>query len=92
MPHHKPFGCLYCGAGCKTIQGLRGHERFRHGLNASPARRFIVLGDQIVATEESGMTFAEALGLLRFDVFTRRLDRIESKIRELMEMVRAKRQ
>ena len=91
MPHHKPFECLYCGAGCKMIQGLRDHERFRHGLNASPNRRFMMLEGQIVGTGESGMTFQEALDVLRFDVLTRRLDQIESKIRELMDVVRAKR-
>ncbi len=81
---YKPYECTVCGARCKTIQGLRGHERFRHGKNASPARRFrLEDGKVFPAKGGEGLTFTEVLEELRWDRLLERLDRIEKRLKQL---------
>ncbi len=66
---HKPHEGPSCGARCKTIQGLRGHERFRHGINARPDRRWDVYhGEVIPLGGPGGLTFNEAMEEVRWDL------------------------
>ncbi len=88
MPH-KPYQCTLCDARCKTIQGLRGHERFRHGKDASPLRRFwIENGVPVRSKTGEGFTHIEACDLIRWDDIMEKLDRIERKLNELRIIAR----
>ena len=87
--HHKPYECLQCGAWCKTIQGHRGHERFRHGVNASPARRYWVIdGSVLPCGNDDGFTYKEAMEASYQYHLMRRLERLEKGLRELLSRPR----
>lgn len=88
--HHKPFSCPRCRAGFKTIQGLRGHERFRHGINASPARRYWTEDGEIVPAGPGleGMTFKEALDQAHWEILNERLGQVEAGIKEILLAIR----
>ena len=61
-------------------------------MNASPARRFWTLdGEILTVTEGVGMTHAEALNEVRWELLNRRLSRVEVILKEVLAAVRSSR-
>ncbi len=77
------YTCEICGAELRTMQGYRGHQRFRHDISAGGrrgGRTFTAHQGEVVqvASGEEGMAIGEAMNLACSQQILEALLRIEA--------------